>query len=253
METVQLPIRNAPGKYALVDGDYDGEWLGTYTWRVTKNGHAFTSWHQPGSGKVIAHQLSRMAYGESFIPARHWVTTKNGNPLDCRTENLVCMSASEVLRTVRPQGKLRDSSSGYRGVTTYNAPTSHFYVTFVGDYLRDAQGHLRKFSDAKEAARAYDEAAKERWGAFATLNFPDGKEPTMERLPLPEPTGPEARQYARDQTVLRKRNVHRELTNLLEGYTAMVANWFGGDLSLLEKSDWDEVKRVQDEIEKLIS
>lgn len=273
METIKLPLYNAPGKYALVDGDYDGEWLSTFKWRLLPNGHVVSTIYDWRSKNNRQLYLSRMAYGESLIPPGYSVVCRDGNHLNCHRDNLVAMTASEVALN-RPQGSLRGRKpggavgvSGYRGVRVIQMA---IYAHIRGGFLKRPDGSFKRFFTAEDAARVYDQEAIRLWGNKATLNFPESTDitatfnpplvPHATRLTREEPRMTETHYSPTDSagneygklTPAPKRNINRELTGLLEGFTATVANWFGGDLSTLEDADWAELKRIQGEIEKLM-
>ncbi|MBU6408070.1 MAG: HNH endonuclease [Alphaproteobacteria bacterium] len=89
----------------------------------------------------------------------------NRDGLDNRKANLRLASQSEnnANREVR-------NSTGFRGVVKHRSK----FRAFISAPRTEARAHfhLGCFSTAEEAARAYDKAARARWGAFAQLNFP---------------------------------------------------------------------------------
>ena len=102
----------------------------------------------------------------------------NGDPLDCRRENLVVRNPSE-----------RSAGSRKRDVYAGVPCTSRF----KGVHLEKKRGkwhvsiqkdgrprYLGRFEDEIAAAQAYDEAARELFGEHARLNFPDGVDAWLE-------------------------------------------------------------------------
>jgi hypothetical protein len=91
----------------------------------------------------------------------------NGNGLDNRRENLRICSRAENLRN---RGIQRNNQTGYKGVcwnkskNTYTAQIQYEKTTY----------RLGTYPSAKEAALAYDKAARRYFGKFAKLNFPGG-------------------------------------------------------------------------------
>ena|SRR5690349_21007426 len=67
------------------------------------------------------------------------------------------------------RGKFSNNKSGYKGVS-WRESHSKWRATIR---LNGRQKFLGQFDDVIEAAKAYDTAAKELFGEFAVLNFPE--------------------------------------------------------------------------------
>lgn len=176
---MKLPLVNAPGQFALVDDDYDGEWLSGFRWSLL-NGYpvAHYNWAQYGpqgerlGPKSMLRQLSRMAYGETLIPPHYWVNNKNGNYLDCRSANLQIISPQQAA-LVRPMRSLDNRYGRGVGLVDGFKGMSGFYVAIRGRYLKDpATGRVKLFDSMEAAAREYDRLAIKEWGDRAVLNYP---------------------------------------------------------------------------------
>lgn len=168
----KLPLVNSD-KLALVDDDYDGEWLGYFNWRLDPNGYvSSTTW--PDALKPSTRYLHRLAYGSSFIPDGWKVVHKNGDRLDNRSSNLICLSGSEAMLTRRPQRKTQNSH-GFRGVNVQHnraGDREYIYALCKWKFLKNPKTGGIRFETLGEAARAYDRAAWGHWGTMAQLNFP---------------------------------------------------------------------------------
>lgn len=103
--------------------------------------------------------------GRNYFPLHKAVTGKanvdheNRNGLDNRRANL--REASQSLNVVNYG---RRNKTGYRGVRRQRQGTFQASIQDDG---------LGTFATAEEAARAFDREAKNRYGEFAVLNFPD--------------------------------------------------------------------------------
>jgi hypothetical protein len=88
----------------------------------------------------------------------------NHNKLDNRKENLRICTEAENVHNTRIS---RNNTSGYKGVTFHKRDKK--WQT----QIRSGQGkrYLGYFNTAEEAAKNYDEKAKEAFGEFARTNF----------------------------------------------------------------------------------
>lgn len=92
----------------------------------------------------------------------------NGDRLDNRRENLRVATHRQNVRNA----KLRaGGSSQYKGVA-WRPTRSCWRARIRVDYK---QIHLGHFGDEAAAARTYDTAARELFGEFANLNFPESR------------------------------------------------------------------------------
>ena len=140
---------------------------------------------QPGqvviSGKDTTLRLRQVIVGVSGTERR--VGHRNGDPLDCRRENLFVRSRQEQGRGAKKKALYagRPSSSRYKGVC-FEKWTGKWRAAIVvdGKALR-----LGRFRDELAAAEAYEEAARELFGEHARLNFPEGVDAWLEREAAP--------------------------------------------------------------------
>jgi hypothetical protein len=85
----------------------------------------------------------------------------NGDTLDNRRANLRVCSRSDNLGNQKLRG---NNTSGFKGV---------YWNVAAGKWrAKIADVYLGLYPTAEDAARAYDDGARMRWGEFARLNFP---------------------------------------------------------------------------------
>ena len=152
------------GKYAIVD-DADYEWLMEWQWCAAKmhprSGNAeyvYAATHMGSSSLVLMHRAIMDA-----TDGKH-VDHINGNRLDNRRKNLRIVTPSMNLANSKKQ---KNNTSGYMGVSRDRGGRWRTQLNFQ---KKRYYGGLH--DTPEEAARAYDELAKEIHGEFATLNFP---------------------------------------------------------------------------------
>lgn len=155
---MKIPL--SQGKFALIDPE-DYPKVSQLKWCLFEN-----------KGKQYAHgQINRRTvYMHRVIMGLKWGDKRhadhiNGNGLDNRRSNLrVCTQAQNKAG----YSLSRRNTSGYKGVCWYKGRNKSWCARIMA---RGKYYQLGYFKDAKEAARAYDKAAKELHGEYAKLNF----------------------------------------------------------------------------------
>ena len=161
MKKIKLIGRLGRGKHALVD-DEDYEWLSQYRWYLDYGGYALSYVKENGKWKnVRMHRLIMNA------PKDKEIDHKNTNKLDNQKYNLRLCSPTENCRNFPKRAK---ASSIFKGVSFYKRDSNWSAQIHLPGHKKV---HLGFFSKEELAARAYDTAAKELFGEFARLNFPD--------------------------------------------------------------------------------
>jgi hypothetical protein len=173
LPVMKLPLvgKHGAGKFALVDGDYDGEYLSQYRWYYEPhNGYAYTM-IQHGQSKPRHREKVYLHHLAGGMPPRGmWTDHKNRIKLDCRSCNLRWVSPSRsALNRRYTTGK-----TGYRGVhRNASIVNGKRYVSSKWSAVCQSR-YIGSYPTAEEAAKAYDEKANQLWGPDAVLNFPDG-------------------------------------------------------------------------------
>jgi hypothetical protein len=141
--------------FALVDTDLASE-LQRYSWSAM--GDAVHGWYAAttiGGKKIRLHQL--------VLPSADSVDHRNGDTFDCRRQNL---RASTLSQNAANRKKIA-STSPYKGIRS----TRGGWEARIKVKGRAMQ--IGTFDTAEQAARAYDAAARQAFGEFACVNFPD--------------------------------------------------------------------------------
>lgn len=165
----EIPLTQ--GYVAIVDSE-DYEYLSQWKWCARKipkqtnyQGDVYVQAvrMEPGKPRQIMVYMHRHVMG-LVKGDRKVVDHLNHNPLDNRKCNLRVTTSKENRRRSR---KPSTNTSGYKGVH-WHIKNNHWAATIKVD---GKSIHLGVYSTAKEAALAYDVAAKKCFGDSALLNF----------------------------------------------------------------------------------
>lgn len=153
-------IQLAGGHFALVD-EADFEWVNAHAWSLV-GGYA--------RGVIDGRHMSMhvLIFGSPFVDHG------NGDRLDNRRDNL---RAATLAQNAYNRARPSTNTSGYKGAhfrkrAAYQQRPWEAHIKVDG-----RMRYLGNFPSAEEAARAYDAAARQHFGAFARLNFPDEAPP----------------------------------------------------------------------------
>lgn len=161
--TKEIPLTK--GKVALVDDD-DYEALNAHNWCAHQ---VQAGCYAVRSGSIKGGQERRMLLMHREImgaPEGLEVDHINGDTLDNRRENL--RLATKAQNAANRRKTKAPTSSQYLGVSWH--PHTRKWTARIAVGTR--KHYLGVYSDEREAALAYDRAARHYRGEFAVLNFP---------------------------------------------------------------------------------
>ncbi len=150
------------GQFALVDEE-DFAWLMQWNWCADYKAQV-DIWYAARTRRTSGTLLHRVILGAR---RGQCVDHINGNGLDNRRSNLRLATYTENAQNRR---KARGTfSSQYKGVY-WCAPTKKWRAQVQPNRT---SVYLGQFDTEESAAKAYDAKARELFGAFALLNFPE--------------------------------------------------------------------------------
>lgn len=159
------------GMVAIVDS-VDFKHLSAYKWQAQWNQctRSFKAKREGAANEGVLKGKSLLMHREilSLRPGdKRQVDHVNHDTLDNRRSNLRIASHLENNFNKRPY---RNNKSGFKGVS-WSKKRRKFVAQFR---IHGKVFNLGTFSNAKEAALVYDSVAKDQFGSFAFLNFPEG-------------------------------------------------------------------------------
>jgi hypothetical protein len=158
----RIPLARDRG-VTLVDDD-DFETASRYRWRIfetTKPGLVYAKAWFTGRPVPVSGYLHRL-----LLPGAEEVDHRDGDGLNNQRHNLRPATRSQQMMN---RAKAAGCSSRFKGVSWNKREGA--WEAYCGTSGRGRR-RLGMFSDEIEAAKAYDDAAREMFGQFARLNFP---------------------------------------------------------------------------------
>lgn len=177
-QPAELPARHT--EIVLLDGStvkintQDHERLSGHTWtRIRRSSSPPVRREGPrGAQKLIWMHREILGLPRGREPRdNRRATFRNGDPLDCRRENL-CIARTGEQRQKSPPTKRKPESpyySQYVGVSRHEKKSVRWQAAMN---IAGRRLYLGRFDTEEEAAKAYDRAATEHYGPRAKLNFP---------------------------------------------------------------------------------
>lgn len=152
-------IELTQGLYALVD-DKDYDWLNSWKWHASGSEKQFYACRTENKKLIQMHREILRCSDDEFVDH------KDGNGLNNQRENIRKCTRHENNRNKSIQ---KNSETGYKGVSK-SGKKYRARIMVNGKWMC-----LKSHLTAKDAAIAFDEAAKKHFGEFAKLNFPNTK------------------------------------------------------------------------------
>ena len=150
----EIPLTQ--GAVTIVD-DTDYDWLNQWSWYLSTGGYAQRSVYT-GSGYTTIFMHRVILKASAGVEVDH----TSRDCLDNRRVNLrLCTGAQSSMNRAKTE---RKCSSKYKGVSW----DRYRWAAYI--YKEYVKRHLGRFKCEEDAARAYNEAAKELFGEFAVLN-----------------------------------------------------------------------------------
>lgn len=150
-------------KAALVDDD-DYEVLAHHNWYAAKDhgGNWYAQRARPGAPGCVIFMHREILQAPNGVFVDH----RDGNSLNNTRRNIrLCNKSQNGGNAKLP----KHNTSGFKGVHVNNRPDKPWKAVICYQGKRIYMG---MFSDPADAARVYDAKAKELFGEFARLNFP---------------------------------------------------------------------------------
>jgi len=158
---ITLHGKYGEGKFAIVD-DEDYEYLNSYRWNYSKRGYVITSISN------IKYNMHKLILGTDYCKNKLVCDHINHNTLDNRRSNLRIVTIQQNNSNSRIH---KENKIGFKGVRINNRgkhPIAYIRYKKINIYLGS-------YLSAEDAAIAYDNKARELFGEFACLNFPEIK------------------------------------------------------------------------------
>lgn len=149
------------GADLLVD-DEDFPRLSTYYWTCS-NGSVYTHINVNGSKSAISMASSVIGLDEGELPDHKDLNIHNNQKSNLRIATRAQNNANSKLR--------KDNKSGFKGVHFHKRTQKWIRCIRIDGILSTKQ-----FKTAEEAAHDYDKLARQVFGEFARLNFPEPNE-----------------------------------------------------------------------------
>ena len=160
----QIPLTK--GKFAIVD-DEDYPYLSRFNWVLSGSGYFAVRHVQQGKSKGMIYMHQLLIEATRGLSVVH----KNNDGLDNRKENLGRASMSHWVQGKQWSKEKKDMcSSQFRGVSR-RKKRKETWKNWSAQIMKENKYiHIGCFYTEKEAARAYNEKAKELFGEDAYQN-----------------------------------------------------------------------------------